>query len=138
MSSTAAERIATRQRWDDAMARSRRLCTCSFRLLAVSKQTRVLAKRTRGESSTRRAERDDARTDVGVEAEVESEVQSFVVNGFVDCRPAHAHYLKGRLVCSAEVAERAEVVVAMGETFDRATAAPRSWPAWTTRPPPRC
>jgi hypothetical protein len=36
----------------------------------------------------------------------------------VDGFPAHARYLDGRLWCSAEVAQRAEVVVAMGETFD--------------------
>jgi hypothetical protein len=126
MSSTVEERFETRRRWDDAMALSRRLCECSSLLVVSSKEARVTAERTRVVSVSRRAERDDAAAGGVVEAEpggvVEAEpggdVQSFVVTGFVEDLPAHARYVEGRLWCSAEVAERAEVVVAMGETFD--------------------
>jgi len=124
MSSTVAERLETRRRWDDAMALSRRLCECSSLLVVSSKEARVSAERTRVVSVSRRAERDDAAAGGVVEAELGGvvepggDVQSFVVTGFVDDLPAHARYVEGRLWCSAEVAERAEVVVAMGETFD--------------------
>jgi hypothetical protein len=71
----------------------------------------VSAERIRFESVSRRPLRDD-------EVPADGQLQSFVVNGFVDGFPAHARYLDGRLWCSAEVAQRAEVVVAMGEVFD--------------------
>ena len=106
------------------MALSRRLCECSSLLVVSSKEARVSAERTRVVSVSRRAERDDAAAGGVVEAELGGvvepggDVQSFVVTGFVDDLPAHARYVEGRLWCSAEVAERAEVVVAMGETFD--------------------
>ena len=124
MMSTVADRFETRRRWDDAMALSRRLCECSSLLVVSSKEARASAERTRVVSVSRRAERDDAAAGGVVEAELGGvvepggDVQSFVVTGFVDDLPAHARYVEGRLWCSAEVAERAEVVVAMGETFD--------------------
>ena len=124
MGSTVADRFETRRRWDDAVALSRRLCECSSLLVVSSKEARVSAERTRVVSASRRAERDDAAAGGVVEAELGGvvepggDVQSFVVTGFVDDLPAHARYVEGRLWCSAEVAERAEVVVAMGETFD--------------------
>jgi hypothetical protein len=74
----------------------------------------VTAERSQVESASRRTPGDD----VLVDEPAAGQVLSFVVNGFVDGYPAHARYQEGRLWCSAELAERAEVVVAMGETFD--------------------
>src|SRR5262245_3379365 len=129
MRATVAERAAVRRRLDDAMARSRVLCTRSGRLLAVSKETRVSAERTRDELVSRRIGRDDAPVDPA-----DGQVLSFVVNGFVDGQPAHARYVDGQLWCSAEVAEWAGVVVAMGETFDPGDGGPEVLASLATTP----
>src|SRR5262245_60495092 len=108
MSSAFPTRTETRRRLGDAMARSRVLCVSSSRLLAVSSQARVTAARVRVDSVTRRASRIEATIDVGIQAD--NDVQAFVVTGHVDGHPAHASYENGLLRCSAEVAQRAQVV----------------------------
>lgn len=128
MSATVAERAAVRRRLDDAMTRSRVLCSLSGRLLASSKATRVTAERSRVESVSRRADRDGSTIDA------DGQVLSFVVDGFVDGQRAHARYADGQLWCSAEVAERAEVVVAMGETFDPGDGGPEVRASLATTP----
>ncbi|HEY7070420.1 MAG TPA: hypothetical protein VH479_09915 [Acidimicrobiales bacterium] len=96
------------------MSRSRVLCVHSDRLLASARAARRSAERARVASVTRRTVREDAV--VGLDAG--GPLLSFLVNGFIDGEPAHARYMDGQLFWSAEVATRAEVVVAMGETFD--------------------
>ncbi len=110
MAATSSTNQEVRQRWDRAMARSRALCSRSGHLVAVSRQARVSAERTRVECVTLRGGADTPLTG--------EDVQNFVVQGVVDGRPATARFVDGQLFCTAEVARRAEVVVAIGETFD--------------------
>jgi hypothetical protein len=126
MSVPVAERAAVRRRLVDAIARSRVLCNRSGRLLASSRATRVTAEWSRVESVSRRTASDDVLA--------EGQVLSFVVKGFVDGYPAHARYQEGQLWCSAEVAERAEVVVALGETFDPGDGGPEVLASLATTP----
>jgi len=96
-----------------AMARSRVLCSHAGRLVASSRQARVSAARAKVTAVTLRG--GSAKS---IAEDSEGEVQGFVVDGFVDGRPASARYSDGLLWCSFELAQLAEVVVAMGETFD--------------------
>ena len=46
-----------------------------------------------------------------------SDGSEFVIRGIVDGRPSVARWSRGRLLADPELMRRAEVVVAMGETF---------------------
>jgi hypothetical protein len=113
LNSTVSTQAEVRRRLDVAMARSRLLCSYAGRLMASSKQARVSAERARVTSITLRGAGSPP-----IAEDVEGEVQGFAVDGFVDGRPASARYADGHLWCSAEVAQLADVVVALGETFD--------------------
>lgn len=93
------------------MAKSRALCSRSFRLVAASRRARVSAERTRVECVTVRGAADTPLTG--------EDVQHFVVEGLIDGRPATARFVDGQLCCTAEVVRRVEVVVAIRDLRPR-------------------
>ena len=105
-----------RGRYEETMARAHRLCRRSFAALEASWVSQLTAREVRGRAERYRRQRRaiDPRVDV-----------AFEVAGIVDGVASVARWgPRSGLVCSPELRGRAEVVVAMGETFGGDGAAP--------------
>ena len=105
-----------RGRYEDTMATAQRLCRRSSVALEASRVLQLTAREVRGRAERyRRQQRAiDPRVDV-----------AFEVEGIVDGVASVARWgPRSGLVCSPELRGRAEVVVAMGETFGGDGAAP--------------
>ena len=93
-----------------ALATSRAVTSKAAQLSAASQHSRRQAERLRLAGAARRQRPRPDRRPRGL--------AGFRIEGDVDGVRSVATFRGGRLTCSAELAARAQVVVAMGETFD--------------------
>jgi hypothetical protein len=108
-------------RLEEATAASAAARRRAARAVAVAVEVYARSERVRSDvievRSRRRGQR--ARSLLDGDARSESHwVEGFRIEGVVDDVPAHAVWSDGGLECSPALRQRAEIVVALGETFD--------------------
>ena len=106
-----------RGRYEETMARAQRLCRRSLAALEASLVSQLTARELRGRVEGYRRQRRAVQPGLDGDPGVDGDL-AFEVRGIVDGVASVARWgPRSGLVCSPELRDRVEVVVAMGETF---------------------